>query len=78
MTQHPQDWIPSEPNLQPKSKSKAVAGEDLGGVKTTPIRSVQAGPMFFECWVEEGKAKEALVVAEEENEFGSSGFVFSS
>lgn len=53
-TQHPQPWIPSEPNLQTPD------GSDLGGAKTTPIRSVEAGPLFFECWVEEGKAKDML------------------
>jgi mitotic spindle assembly checkpoint protein MAD2B len=35
-------------------------GTDLGGAKTTPIRSLEAGPLFFECWVEEGKAKDLL------------------
>ncbi|KAK1834239.1 DNA-binding protein [Podospora conica] len=54
--EHPQSWIPSEPNLQPESSTRE-AGEDVGGVKTTPIRSVEAGPLFFECWVEETKAK---------------------
>ncbi|OIW32587.1 DNA-binding protein [Coniochaeta ligniaria NRRL 30616] len=53
-TQHPQPWIPSQPNLQ------KPRGVDLGGARTTPIRSVEAGPLFFECWVEEGKAKEIL------------------
>jgi mitotic spindle assembly checkpoint protein MAD2B len=61
MKQHPQAWIPSEPNLQPKGKGREVDGEDLGGVRTRPIRSVEAGPLFFECWVEEGKAKEVLM-----------------
>ncbi|KAK3339134.1 DNA-binding protein [Neurospora tetraspora] len=57
---HPQAWIPSEPNLQPASRSRPEPGADVGGVKTTPIRSVEAGALFFECWVEEGKAKELL------------------
>ncbi|KAK3487571.1 DNA-binding protein [Neurospora hispaniola] len=57
---HPQAWIPSEPNLQPASRSKPEPGADVGGVKTTPIRSVEAGALFFECWLEEGKAKEML------------------
>ncbi|KAK0715506.1 DNA-binding protein [Lasiosphaeris hirsuta] len=61
---YPQEWIPSEPSLQPASKGKTVAGSDMGGAKATPIRSVEAGPMFFECWVEEGKAKEALLAAQ--------------
>ncbi|KAK5661172.1 hypothetical protein OQA88_11063 [Cercophora sp. LCS_1] len=37
-----QIWIPAE-------------GEGSGGPeKTMPIRNVQAGPLAFECWVEEG------------------------
>ncbi|KXX81181.1 DNA polymerase zeta processivity subunit [Madurella mycetomatis] len=58
---HPQPWIPSEPNLQPANASKGQDGDDIGGVKTRPIRSVEAGPLFFECWVEEGQAKEVLM-----------------
>lgn len=59
--QHPQAWIPSEPNLQPASKGRNKAGDDIGGVRTRAIRSVEAGPLFFECWVEEGKAKDVLM-----------------
>ncbi|KAI1779664.1 DNA-binding protein [Hypoxylon cercidicola] len=57
---HPQPWIPTQSNLQTKSKEKQVPGQDVGGAKTTPLRAVEAGPLFFECWVEEGKAKEQL------------------
>ncbi|KAK3324061.1 DNA-binding protein [Cercophora scortea] len=58
---HPQAWIPSEPNLQPATKDgKSAPGKDVKGARTTPIRSVGAGPLFFECWVEEGKAKTAF------------------
>lgn len=53
-TQHPQPWIPSQANLQ------KPGGVDLGGSRTTPVRSVEAGPLFFECWVEEGRAKDIL------------------
>ncbi|KAF4509119.1 hypothetical protein G6O67_005421 [Ophiocordyceps sinensis] len=52
--QHPQLWIPSEPHLQPPTASNPHQGAALGGSSTTPIRSVQAGPLFFECWVEQG------------------------
>ncbi|KAI2467168.1 DNA-binding protein [Annulohypoxylon bovei var. microspora] len=55
---HPQPWIPTESNLQTKSKDRQTPGQDVGGAKTTPLRSVEAGPLFFECWVEEGNAKE--------------------
>lgn len=70
--QHPQPWIPVQPSLQ-KTGRKATArdedeeaevekgrkdeGNDLGGVKVTPIRTVEAGVFRFETWVEEGKAK---------------------
>ncbi|KAK4211561.1 DNA-binding protein [Rhypophila decipiens] len=57
---YPQAWIPSQPNLQPESRHIATQGDDLGGAKTTPIRSVGAGPLYFECWLEEGKAKKVL------------------
>ncbi|KAI1209827.1 DNA-binding protein [Annulohypoxylon truncatum] len=55
---HPQPWIPTQSNLQTKSKDREKAGQDVGGAKTTPLRAVEAGPLFFECWVEEGDAKE--------------------
>lgn len=40
-----------------KDKTAWKRGEDLGGARTTPIRTVEAGEMLFEVWVEEGKAK---------------------
>ncbi|KAK9771245.1 putative HORMA domain-containing protein [Seiridium cardinale] len=61
---YPQHWIPSEPNLQTKSQHTPEPGKDVGGAKTTPIRSVTAGPLWFECWVEEGEAKLELELAE--------------
>ncbi|KAI1757227.1 HORMA domain-containing protein [Xylaria castorea] len=54
---HPQPWVPTQPNLQTVSKDQQTPGQDVGGAKTTPLRAVEAGPLFFECWVEEGKAK---------------------
>ena len=69
---HPQPWIPVQPSLQKTGRKATVRnedeeedveegrkneGEDLGGVKVTPIRSVEAGVFRFETWVEEGKAK---------------------
>lgn len=57
---HPQPWIPSQPGLQPASRDHQEKGRDVGGAKTTPIRAVEAGPLFLECWVEEGHAKDAL------------------
>ncbi|KAH8900213.1 DNA-binding protein [Thozetella sp. PMI_491] len=54
---HPQPWIPSPANLQTPSKGKRKKGKDVGGRKSIPIRSVAAGPLFFECWVEEAQAK---------------------
>lgn len=57
---HPQPWIPSQPGLQPASRDRPQTGHDIGGTSTTPIRAIEAGPMFFECWVEEGKTKESF------------------
>ncbi|KAM3527814.1 hypothetical protein NHJ13051_002715 [Beauveria bassiana] len=42
---HPQAWIPAEAN-----KRDAAAGRP--DMNTAPIRSVRAGPLFFECWLE--------------------------
>ncbi|KAI4255542.1 MAG: hypothetical protein LQ352_002530 [Teloschistes flavicans] len=59
-------WIAAEPGLQTQRIHPADAekeeerqtgtrkGEDLGGVKTTPIRNVESGAFSLEMWVEEG------------------------
>lgn len=52
---YPQHWIPSLPNLQPQSKTRPEAGRDIGGARTAAIRTVEAGPLYFDCWVELGK-----------------------
>jgi mitotic spindle assembly checkpoint protein MAD2B len=36
---------------------KRKRGEDLGGLRFTPIRTVETGTFRFETWVEEGRAK---------------------
>ncbi|KAE9371607.1 DNA-binding protein [Stipitochalara longipes BDJ] len=55
---HPQPWIPSEPSLQTGEKgSSESVGSDVGGVKSTPVRLVEAGEFILETWVEEGRAK---------------------
>ncbi|KAK0672524.1 putative mitotic spindle assembly checkpoint protein M [Cercophora samala] len=69
---HPQDWIPSEPTAPPsepqdkKGKGRYVEpvasrAETGVTVKTTPVRVVEAGPLWFECWVEESRAKVELM-----------------
>ncbi|KAG5948676.1 hypothetical protein E4U53_006182 [Claviceps sorghi] len=50
---HPQLWIPSQPSLQPHAHNKPEQGRARQATSTTPIRAVQAGPLFFECWVEQ-------------------------
>lgn len=52
---YPQHWIPSQPNLQTQSKTRPKAGRDIGGAMTAAIRTVEAGPLYFDCWVELGK-----------------------
>ena len=39
------------------SEDKGTIGKDLGGIRFTPIRTVEAGTLRFETWVEEGRAK---------------------
>ncbi|KAK4980873.1 hypothetical protein LTR66_010317, partial [Elasticomyces elasticus] len=58
---HPQPWVPVSPGLQKSvhkdAESRGRTGEDVGGVRTTPLRNVEAGEMMFEMWIEEGKTK---------------------
>ncbi|PHH83500.1 hypothetical protein CDD82_51 [Ophiocordyceps australis] len=53
---HPQLWIPSEPHLQPSSPSGASALNH--DASTTPIRAVRAGPLFFECYLEQAQQEQ--------------------
>ena len=73
---HPQPWIPAQPSLQPADKlavkgvggagdgrgdrAGSMKGSDLGGMKTTPVRNVEAGEFVLEMWIEEGKGKSGL------------------
>lgn len=67
---HPQPWIPAQPSLQKaraEVNSENIAkpaynggGVDLGGVSVLPVRTVDAGEMIFELWIEEGNAKADL------------------
>lgn len=54
---HPQPWVPSDPNLQTGEGESERIGKDLGGVKSVPVRLVEAGEFVVEMWIEEGKAK---------------------
>lgn len=57
---HPQPWIPSQPDLQPGSRTRPWKAVGTGVTKTIPVRTIEAGPLFFECWVEEGIAKDTF------------------
>ncbi|KAL8732493.1 MAG: hypothetical protein Q9166_002707 [cf. Caloplaca sp. 2 TL-2023] len=57
-------WIAAQPGLQKQRKrtegeaqQKTAMGKELGGVKTTPVRSLESGAFVMEMWVEEGKGK---------------------
>ena len=43
-------------------------GKDLGGVRTTPVRALEAGAFKMEVWVEEGRGKFQPKVEEGEDE----------
>ena len=49
---HPQPWIPVQPDLRNTNPEAAKNNS-----RTTPLRSVAAGDMVFETWIEEAKAK---------------------
>ncbi|KAG8527522.1 uncharacterized protein KY384_007674 [Bacidia gigantensis] len=79
-------WIAAEPNLQKERMRGGESGEagsnegfegrrkmgrDLGGVRTTPVRNLEAGAFAMEVWVEEARGKfEASVEEEEEDREG--------
>ena len=45
-------------------------GQDLGGVRTTPVRALEAGAFRMEVWIEEGKGKfQAHVEEDDEYEY---------
>ncbi|KAI1821650.1 HORMA domain-containing protein [Xylaria intraflava] len=52
---HPQPWVAAGHNSQTASNSQATPDKGVGGATTIPIRAVEAGPLFFECWVEGGR-----------------------
>ncbi|KAF2219235.1 DNA-binding protein [Elsinoe ampelina] len=59
---HPQAWIPAQPQLRKTTrkdgdKSHEIRGEELGGQKVIPVRTISAGDMLLEVWMEEGKSK---------------------
>jgi mitotic spindle assembly checkpoint protein MAD2B len=57
---NPQPWVPVQPSLQHEAPLHGLppkTGEDIGGLQTTPLRTVEAGEMWFEMWIEEGRAK---------------------
>ena len=43
-------------------------GKDLGGVRTTPVRALEAGAFRMEVWIEEGKGKFQAHVEEDDDE----------
>ena len=45
-----------------EARRESGRGKDLGGVRTTPVRSVEAGEFVMEMWIEEGKGKEDSIV----------------
>lgn len=56
---HPQPWIPTQSQDGRPPGSHAVKRPTIDN-NTTPIRSIEAGPLFFECWVEESKTRSVM------------------
>jgi len=51
-------WIPSEKRPVSFGKGNRTPPVDAKNVKTTPIRTVEAGAMLMEMWVDEIKFTE--------------------
>ncbi|GAM85353.1 hypothetical protein ANO11243_033600 [Dothideomycetidae sp. 11243] len=69
----PQPWIPAQPGLQKTVRSepgnvRVERGDQLKGVRTIPVRTIAAGEMTFEMWIEEGKTKFQPTVADASSE----------
>lgn len=69
---HPTAWIVAEPGLQASDEgsqsleesdeddvafAESKKGKDLGGVRTTAVRTIEEGAFGLEVWVEEGRGK---------------------
>ena len=44
-----------------KGRRSQKRGRDLGGIRTTPVRAVEAGAFVMEMWIEEGRAKDDII-----------------
>lgn len=51
---HPQAWIPAQQGRDARGEPQK---REEGATRTTPLRSVQAGEMIFETWIEESQEK---------------------
>lgn len=69
-------WVAAEPGWQ-RGPDDAVEfdglgrskkGRYLGGVRTTPVRSLEAGAFAMEVWIEEGKGKFRAGVEDDNDE----------
>lgn len=56
-------------NADNSGMGESKKGKDLGGMRTTPVRALEAGAFKMEVWIEEGKGKFQARV-EEDDEHG--------
>lgn len=54
--------------LEQYGVGESQKGKDLGGVRTTPVRALEAGAFRMEVWIEEGKGKFQAQVQEDDEE----------
>ena len=54
--------------LEQYGVGESQKGKDLGGVRTTPVRALEAGAFRMEVWIEEGKGKFQAQVQEDDDE----------
>ena len=78
-------WVAAEPGLQRERNGRdggrdeerfdgrsgkgSRKEKDLGGVRTTPVRNLEAGAFAMEVWVEEGRGKFQAGVEDGEEDY---------
>ena len=73
-------WVVAEPGWQKGSQDSGTTeesgvGKHRGGVRTTAVRTLEAGAFKMEVWVEEGKGKFEATVEEGADESDEEGIL---
>ncbi|KAF2157595.1 DNA-binding protein [Myriangium duriaei CBS 260.36] len=69
----PQAWIPVQPGMQKSVRKdgnevRVEYGDERVGARTIPVRTIVAGEMMFEMWIEEGRTKFQPTIGDDAHE----------